>query len=97
MPTESLRELNERVLHIERELSAMKLETADNRAELSEKIAGLGTKVEAVQATAEGVKADTSEMVTLLKGMKLLGALTKWVGLPGGVVYGAGKFLKWWT
>ena len=99
MPTEGLRELNDRVLHIERELPAMKLESATNRAELHAEISSLGTKVAAVQATAEQVKADTSEMVALLKGMKLLGELTKWVGLPGGlggVLYVIGDLRKWW-
>lgn len=48
---------------------------------------------------AADTKADTSEIVSLLKGMKLLGALTKWVGIPGGLgtaVYTVGVFKKWW-
>lgn len=77
----------------------MKLETAENRAELHTEIAALRSKVDSVQSTTEGVKADTSEMMALLKGMKLLGALTKWVGLPGGfgtAVYAWGSFKGWW-
>jgi len=99
MSGDGIHELNDRVLHIERELSSMKLESATNRAELSSKITALGVTVASVQQTAESTKADTSEMVALLKGMKLLGALTKWVGLPGGVggvIYVIGGLRKWW-
>lgn len=96
-----------RLLHIEREVADMKVVAAEHRAALREDIQ------KATQATVElralttanatridGVKSDTEEIVSLLKGMKVLGALLKWIAgfsFIGGPLYIVGKALKWWA
>lgn len=87
------------MLHVERELADMKVTSTEQRARLRAEVQAVSTKVEAVAEMAADTKADTSEIVALLKGMRLLGALTKWVGLPGGigsVIYVIGDIKKWW-
>lgn len=52
-------------------------------------------KVDANTEVTNSVKRDTSEIVELVKGSKVVGRVAKWMGAVGGG-YLAGKGLKWW-
>jgi hypothetical protein len=96
-----------RLLHIEREVADMKVVAAEHRAALRADIQAvtqatvdLRTLTNANATRIDGVKGDTEEIVSLLKGMKVLGALLKWIAgfsFIGGPLYLIGKTLKWWA
>ena len=88
-----------RVLHLERELADLLRSSEKWRGDTTLAIDRAVKLAEAVRATACATKADTSEIVQLLKGMRILGALLKWlvaIGLTVGSAYTAGHGLKWW-
>lgn len=73
-----------RLSAVERDVAQIKVEQAQMKAEIAE-----NTRV------TQAVKADTSEIVSLMKGAGVLGKLATWAaGLIG--AYLAGKGLKWW-
>jgi hypothetical protein len=92
-------DLAERTLHLEREVAEMKVTASEQRAKVREELAANTAAISAVKHTAEGVKRDTEEIVSLLKGMRILGGLAKWVGGPSTLglgVYWIGTRFKWW-
>lgn len=73
-----------RLSALERDVSAMKVEQADMRRSIEDNT-----------AVTNAVKADTAEIVALMKGAGVLGRMAAWIAaLIGG--YLAGKGLKWW-
>lgn len=98
--------IESRLLHIEREVADMKVTAAEARAAakadvqvLTQATVELRSLTTANAARIDGVKGDTEEIVSLLKGMKVLGALLKWIAgfsFIGGPLYLIGKTLKWW-
>lgn len=54
--------------------------------------------IKANTAVTESIKTDTSEIVALMKGGKVLGALLKWAAMVAAAIgaLGIGRYLKLW-
>lgn len=74
----------ERLRVAEAAISQMKVELAELKAQLSQNT-----------AATLAVKADTAEIVALMKGFKVVAWMAKAVAAIGGA-WAAGKGLKWW-
>lgn len=88
------------MLHLEREVAEIKITATEQRAKVREEIAANTVAIAAVKVTADGVKQDTEEIVSLLKGMRIFGSMLKWAGglsAGSGVMYGIGKAARWWS
>lgn len=95
----ALEDLSDRILHLERKVAEMEVTSTEQRAKLRESIQRTTASVAEVKATADATKADTAEIVSLLKGVKVLVSSAKWIGGPsvlGGAVYAFGKLARWW-
>lgn len=92
-------DIETRVLHIERELADMKVQSTEQRAALRADVQANCEMTIAVKRTADQVKADTSEIVELLKGLRVFGKLAKWIAAVIGAVlavFGIGHGYKLW-
>ncbi len=74
----------ERLRSLEAQVSEMRVRQAHIEATVSE-----------TAAAVTGVKKDTEEIVSLVKGASVLVKLARWIVAIGGA-YLAGKGLKWW-
>lgn len=64
-------------------------------AEIREKQVEMQAEIKANAEVTNAVKADTSEIVSLIKGANVLARVAKWLTIVVGG-YLAGKGLKWW-
>ena len=88
----------QRVLHLEREVSAFRLESQNDRAAIRAAIQDQAAAIDALKSSTDRAHADVQELVDLMKGLKVLGRVVKWVSgaiALVGLVFGFGKG-KWW-
>ena len=80
-----------RLARVENQMADMRV----RQQAIEGKVDKVDAKVEANTALTNAIKADTAEVVSLLKGSAVLAKIAKWIS----VIFGgslAGKGLKWW-